>query len=169
MKINKKLLALAVVSGILLSSFTSKASTQQPSENMNLPLFANTRGYRNRNPLNLKRPPKAQFQGTKSYDDQNHVIFIDMKYGIRAALVDLRTKHKRGLNTIDKIIRVWATGNQAQYITYLVSKTGFGANDVLIYDKETYRKLVYWMAGFESVFGITAEDYNEAWTMAGNK
>lgn len=169
MKVNKKLLAVAGVLALIGYGYNASASVTTPSYMNALPLFASTRGYRNRNPLNLKKPPSGKFLGTKEYDDQNHIIFENFQYGIRGALVDLRTKFGRGLNTITKIIKVWATGNQVPYINYLASKTGFGANEVLKYDKETMRKLVYWMGGFESQFGITAEDFEKAWTMAGNK
>lgn len=65
-----------------------------------------TVGERNRNPLNVKG---AGWRGQFGSDPRGHAIFLSVPYGIRAAIVTLRTyRFAHGLNTVAAILSRWA-------------------------------------------------------------
>lgn len=66
----------------------------------------NTRGFRNKNPGNLRGP--TPWLGRVGTDPQGFAIFETMEYGVRALRVDLTAKLNRGLDTVQKIITVFA-------------------------------------------------------------
>lgn len=67
-----------------------------------------TRGYKNCNPGNIEQN-RDMFQGeVRPSQDKRFKQFRTMAYGYRAMFVTLATYNKRGLNSIDKIIRTWA-------------------------------------------------------------
>lgn len=66
----------------------------------------NTRGFRNKNPGNLRGP--TPWQGRVGTDPQGFAIFSTMEYGVRALRVDLTAKLNRGLDTVRKIVTVFA-------------------------------------------------------------
>lgn len=65
-------------------------------------------GLRNKNPGNLMYNANIRWQGQVGKDSKNRLIFDTMHNGIRAMARDLMTKQGRGLNTIAKIIPVYA-------------------------------------------------------------
>lgn len=66
------------------------------------------RGYKNNNPGNI-RINKDKFQGEiQPSKDRAFKQFQSMAYGYRAMFVTLDTYRKRGLDTIEKIIRTYA-------------------------------------------------------------
>lgn len=94
------------------------------------------RGIRNNNPGNLKissndwkgKVPKTQ--NTDGVFEQ----FISPEYGIRALFIDLRSKLNRGVNTIEKILPIYAPtteNNTAAYITSVENISGIARNKVL--------------------------------------
>lgn len=94
------------------------------------------RGIRNNNPGNLKissndwqgKVPKAQ--NTDGVFEQ----FISPEYGIRALFIDLRSKLNRGVNTIEKILPIYAPtteNNTAAYIASVENISGVPRNKVL--------------------------------------
>ena len=72
------------------------------------PIQSKVRGIRNNNPGNIRKTnikwAGEVVPGTDSAFEQ----FKSMPYGIRAMLVDIIGKHKRGLDTIQELINVWA-------------------------------------------------------------
>jgi hypothetical protein len=67
-----------------------------------------TRGYKNCNPGNIEQS-RDVFQGEIiPSQDRRFKQFRTMAYGYRAMFVTLDTYRKRGLDTIDKIVRSWA-------------------------------------------------------------
>lgn len=83
------------------------------------------RGIRNNNPLNLRRGSSWLGLVSGSPDPQ-FCTFVSMPYGIRAALVTLRTYHyKYHCNTIESIINRWAPssdGNDpSRYVAMVIS------------------------------------------------
>ena len=121
-----------------------------------------TRGIRNNNPLNI-RHGKSQWVGMRKVQtDKAFVQFTERVFGYRAAFVLLRNYIGRGVNTIGKIISLWAPpsdGNNTQaYIEYVSSTTGIDASHELAFaDKEKLVEIVRSMAHMES--GIV-EDYD---------
>lgn len=96
--------------------------------------MAQTRGYRNNNPGNI-RINKDKFQGEiQPSQDKAFKQFQNMAYGYRAVFINLDTYRKRGLNTIDKIIRSWAPENENNtqaYINSVEKWSGVPCNKVL--------------------------------------
>lgn len=158
---NKKTLIVVVIVVILIVSLSS--FTSQPKMGT---YIKNSRGVRNRNPLNIKKGGTTDWKGTTGYDDEGHAIFSSFVMGIRASLVDLHTKLNRGVDTIQEIVYAWALGNREQYIDYLTSKTGWTRSRVIKWEKEDLRKLVFYMGIFESTYSISAEEFEEAWKLA---
>lgn len=105
----------------------------------------NVRGLRNRNPGNIRNSSRYDWRGQVGKDEKNFAVFRDDFYGIRALARDLRTKHRRGLNTIRKIIEVYAppSENDTQsYIKKTAIRTKKGANEVLSLNEKNWLLLV---------------------------
>lgn len=83
-----------------------------------------TRGQRNNNPLNIRKG--SQWKGLVRTPEEKHFcVFSSMLYGIRAALVLLRTyKYRYHCVTISQIISRWAPPSENdtnKYIDMVVS------------------------------------------------
>lgn len=90
-----------------------------------------SRGLRNNNPGNL-RASGIKWKGAAGIDSANFVVFSSLDYGIRAMLIDLASKYKRGLNTITKILTVYAPpseNNTPAYIDFVSKMTGIAPNE----------------------------------------
>src|ERR1051325_1140718 len=101
------------------------------------------RGIRNNNPGNL-RPTGATWQGQTAVVD-NFMVFQDMFYGCRALGTDLSNKFFRGLNTVTKIINVYAPpmeNNTIAYINAVAKSIGVGVNDQLTWNRATLAKFM---------------------------
>ena len=111
------------------------------------------RGYRNNNPLNIRRT-ETRWQGQVDGDDKEFCSFASPVYGWRAALIILmRTYRKRGWNTIQEIIAHWAPDNEndtAAYTRNMVRLTGIPPDQVL--NMADYKPLAKAMARFENGF-----------------
>lgn len=111
------------------------------------------RGYRNNNPLNIRRT-ETRWQGQVDGDDKEFCSFASLVYGWRAALIILmRTYRKRGWNTIQEIIAHWAPENEndtAAYTRNMVRLTGIPPDQVL--KMADYKPLAKAMARFENGF-----------------
>ena len=82
--------------------------TPQPSRGTIPATGKPTRGERNNNPGNIRINPAWTWQGQMGADSGGYVIFNTVENGVRAMTKDLKTKIARGLNTIAKIIPVYA-------------------------------------------------------------
>ena len=111
------------------------------------------RGYRNNNPLNIRRT-ETRWQGQVDGDDKEFCSFASPVYGWRAALIILmRTYRKRGWKTIQEIIAHWAPDNEndtAAYTRNMVRLTGIPPDRVL--NMADYKPLAKAMARFENGF-----------------
>ena len=111
------------------------------------------RGYRNNNPLNIRRT-ETRWQGQVDGDDKEFCSFASPVYGWRAALIILmRTYRKRGWKTIQEIIAHWAPDNEndtAAYTRNMVRLTGIPPDQVL--NMADYKPLAKAMARFENGF-----------------
>ena len=96
-------------------------------------IMKTSRGIRNNNPGNLRissndwkgKVPKAQ------NTDGDFEQFTAPEYGIRALFIVLRCKLGRGINTIEKIMHVYAPTNENNTTTYIAAienMTGIGRN-----------------------------------------
>lgn len=159
---NQKIIVIVIVVLILYYSL-SKANTINPTTMQ--PLDNNVRGQRNRNPLNIKKGGTSDWLGTVGYDEQGHAIFSSVEYGTRAALKDIQGKINRGINTINKLVKIWAEANTDNYANYVATNSKIDKNKVLTFDKETMRRVVYYMAIWESKYKLSAEQYDKAWSL----
>ncbi len=95
------------------------------------------RGYRNNNPLNIRKSPQ-EFRGEITGEDKSFKSFSTMAYGFRAGLVILRTYiRKYKLDTIKKIINRWAPPSENDteaYIRFVCTKTGHLPEDIIYFD-----------------------------------
>lgn len=117
------------------------------------------RGLRNNNPGNI-RINKDTFQGeVDPSQDKSFKQFKTMAYGYRAMFIDLSTKLNRGLNTIEKIIYVWAPPNENDteaYIDQVVKLSGVPRKKILNkYSGDDYIEIVAAMSQVEN--GIKAD------------
>ena len=78
------------------------------------------RGYRNNNPLNIRKSSSAWQGKITPSGDSAFEQFISMDYGYRAALRTMRTYiNKYGANTIEKIISRWAPPSENNTLSYI--------------------------------------------------
>lgn len=95
-----------------------------------------SKGLRNNNPGNIRRS-SDNWQGKIPHSqsqDAEFEQFYEIKWGLRALMIDLRTKINKGLNTLNKIINVYAPpseNNTQAYIANVADWTGYGSNQVL--------------------------------------
>ncbi len=161
---NKKLVIVVIIVVLLL--LYSQVTQANPLSTIMQPLDDTVRGQKNRNPLNIKKGGKTDWQGTTGYDSYGHAIFSTVELGLRASLIDLKGKIARGVNTIQKIVNVWAEANTGAYANYVASNSKIDKNAVIKFEKETMRKIVYYMAIWESKYKLSAEQFDTAWTLA---
>jgi hypothetical protein len=115
------------------------------------------RGLRNNNPGNIRKSP-TKYVGEIDGNDQSFKTFKSIEYGYRALLRDLRNKINRGLNTVDKIITVYAPpfeNNTQAYINYVCKKMNIEKNTLLTIDKQTLISLCAAISTHEN--GIEAD------------
>lgn len=159
---NKKNIIIGlIVLGLFLWVYSLQAMPNLSLGKSNL----TTRGSTNKNPLNIKKGGSTDWKGSTGYDSYGHAIFSTYQYGIRAALVDIRGKINRGINTVDKLVRIWAEANTGNYSNYIVNNSKLTHGGTLKFDKVTMRTLTYWMAIWESKYYISESEFNGAWNM----
>lgn len=115
-----------------------------------------SRGFRNNNPGNV-RPLSGgrKWIGQTGVDyagsKEGYVIFDSMQNGFRAMARDLQVKINRGLNTIEKIIPVYApaadNNNVGAYILAVSKNSGIAHNKPIA--REDLSKIVAAMARHE--------------------
>lgn len=92
------------------------------------------RGLRNNNPGNIRKGGDV-FQGEiVPSGDTAFKQFKTMAYGYRAMFVTLDTYRKRGMNTIDSVIKRWAPpseNNTETYIKKVADWSGVPRNKIL--------------------------------------
>jgi len=99
-------------------------------KNVERPLWWETQ-----NPFNVRFAAGNQWEGQIG-GLNGFVKFRDIKYGVRAGLIILRTYYYRHkLRTIKSIISRWAPPNEndtQSYIDFVSMQTGFSPSDVLL-------------------------------------
>lgn len=80
-------------------------------------------GIRNNNPGNIRPSDKYTWNGAVGVN-KGFVVFQDIEHGIRALAIDLFNKNARGLNTIRKIISVYAPPSENNTEAYIASVCG---------------------------------------------
>lgn len=135
-----------------------------------------TLGFRNNNPGNL-RVTSAAWVG-KLWDNRGKGFerFINMRYGLRALLINLSTGHKRGVNTVQSIITKYAPAsdgnNTAKYITDVAKALGVNPNAKLSLTKSVHiglaKAIVKVETGKDAAL-LTDADYLDAYDAISHK
>ena len=82
-----------------------------------------TLAEQNNNPLNVKALKYDTWQGQIGIDKHGHVVFDTPEHGIRAAAYVLKNYSMRhGIDTVQGIVKRFATGNQEAYVKFLCHK-----------------------------------------------
>lgn len=133
------------------------------------------RGIRNNNPGNLRKT-NIMWQGkVVPGTDASFEQFKTMALGIRAMLLDIIGKHKRGLDTIQELINVYAPpieNDTTGYVNSVSTRTGIGRNVVYAPTKENFIKIAKAMAYIENgpdALLIPDKDWSEGWRMASSR
>jgi hypothetical protein len=98
-----------------------------------------------------------------------------MPYGIRAMLVDIIGKHRRGIDTIQELINVWAPpceNDTASYVKNVAARAGLPATAVFTPNKANFIAIAKAMAFSENgadALLIPDSDWNEGWRLANQR
>ena len=110
------------------------------------------RGIRNNNPLNIRKTDTLWVGQKRDGTDKSFVEFEKPEFGYRAATKILRSYAKRGIVTLEQIIKTWAphTENPTDsYVRFVVKHSGLRKDTTIKYDD--YRiKLFRAMTLFEN-------------------
>lgn len=95
-----------------------------------------TRGERNNNPGNLRYEPSIPWLGLAEppHDAGGYCVFQTPGMGLRAAARDLLSKWRRGLNTVQTIIDVYAPPNEnntAAYVKDVCDRLGVNPDTII--------------------------------------
>lgn len=85
-----------------------------------------TRGFRNNNPGNIRHGSPWVGLATNQ-NDPDFCTFVDMKYGVRAIAVILKTYGDKGFDTVREIINRWAPwieNNTSAYVAAVSVQMG---------------------------------------------
>jgi hypothetical protein len=99
-------------------------------------------GIRNNNPGNLR--PGDSWKGMVG-TNKNFIVFENVAYGLRALAIDLTNKRKRGLDTITKIISVYAPPSENNTVSYIKAVSDFfdiPADQKISLNQDTLKKFM---------------------------
>lgn len=160
--------------GLVVIGNVAETETETP-ENMTTNHFNDQslpRGYRNNNPLNIRKNAANAWKGKViPGDDPAFEQFVSMAYGYRAGLKLLRNYIGGGNNTIRKIINTWAPpsdgNNTSSYVTHVAQRTGIGADTIISRDdRERLCKIAWAMAWSENGYPpATMDDIYAGWAL----
>lgn len=131
-----------------------------------------SRGIRNNNPLNLRRNDRNAWLG-KIYitGDKDFEVFSAMVYGIRAAMVNVRTLCRRHLGlTVQGLIKIWAPAedgnNPKRYIQLVCTRSGLMPTQRVDYrSRELMCNLLYEMTFVENGEYVDRQIFYDAFDM----
>lgn len=113
------------------------------------------------NPLNI-RSTKTKWNGeTTKVDNVGFEQFDTIESGLRAALINIRTYLKRGINTPKTIISTWAPESENptnNYIKFVCDKGGLKPDQKITFSNADMKKLVIPMSRFEQGKDVISED-----------
>lgn len=130
-------------------------------------------GLRNNNPLNIRissNPWKGKLTNRPPGTHPAFEAFQDVYYGIRAAIVNLRTHYKRGNTTLLQLINIWAPpadkNDTPAYVKFVSERTGIPPAAAFSWEKENVVKIITAMSAMENgTDTIKFEHVRRAWDM----
>ncbi len=159
--------SVAIVTSLLVTSFIKYRIGMKTNNflgNMSMP-----RGYRNNNPLNIRKSSSNWLGKITPGTDPSFEQFKNMGYGYRAALKLLRNYIRAGHNTIEKMISRWAPENENNTESYIanvckrsgISRTAMVNGD----DKDSLIAIAYAMSISENGTAPNRSDIEAGWEM----
>lgn len=132
----------------------SKGTDKQPDMKPNGGTKSGVRGIRNNNPGNIRKGSQRIWEG-EIYPgaDPSFSEFKTMAYGVRALLIDLVNKHKKGLRTVQSIIYKYAppTENYSKvYAEFVADRMGLDVNEAFSMTPNNWIKFAKAIARFEN-------------------
>lgn len=125
------------------------------------------RGVRNCNPLNIRQG--SRWLGLASHQDSEFCTFTSNVWGVRAACRILHSYAKRGIRTVEEIIRTWAPPSEnatSKYIQIVCSRTGFRPDHQIdVYDEDTMVALLLAMAWVECSTVFDESEFRQGFHM----
>ena len=131
---------------------------------------AQPRGLRLNNPLCIRKS-KEKWLGKVPTNDPDFEQFRDIFYGIRAALVILRTYtgRKYRFRFVSDIIRRWAPANEnntKRYTEFVLTKSCIQPNEVITFsNKNQICRLAWAMAAYECGVQVPFNYFERAYAM----
>lgn len=130
-------------------------------------------GIQNNNPLNLIYTDKSKWKGLAGHNGR-FCVFVSMPYGLRAAILNLRSYNKYGVCTLKAIVSRWAPpveNNTTGYIRRVCQETGWADSyKPNLYDEKDLHTLLRAMAlvecGSAAKTHITDAHYKQAIMLA---
>ena len=114
-------------------------------------LIGKSMAFQNKNLLNVKNSWGGnKWKGQIGTDRFGHAIFSDWEYGIRAASIVLKNyANKHEIDTVQKIVKRFCTGNHQTYIKFISKKLNVSPDEKIDILKRM-PELLKAMARFES-------------------
>lgn len=126
------------------------------------------RGIRNKNPLNIRKGSK--WRGLATEQDKEFCTFINMEWGVRAAVKILRSYARRGIHSVSDIIQTWAPpieNNTNKYIQVVCSRTGFlPTHTINVYDENEVVALLMAMSYVEVATVLDEKIFRKGYNLA---
>lgn len=133
------------------------------------------RGIRNNNPGNLIITSSTWVGKLTDGKDAKFERFVNMRYGLRALLVNLKNQFPKGFNTVSKIITKYAPANENNtkaYIANVCQDLGVSATAVLNPTQGTIlalsKAIVAIENGKDAAALLDTSDYSDAWDAIGH-
>ena len=128
------------------------------------------RGLRNNNPLNIRISGQNWRGKIKDNTDGSFEQYESMEWGIRAAIVIVRTYiRQHHLNTPAAIIRRWAPtveNDTKKYIDFVIDRANLYRNEQISSNsKFQILRLLAAMAYYENGVEVPFEHFEKAWSM----
>ncbi len=126
------------------------------------------RGLRNNNPGNLRITsiPWVGKLSKAENTDGAFEQFRSLKWGLRAMILDVRSKISKGLDTIEKLLSVYAPkleNDTANYARIVAQRSGLKTGQRLTATKEVLSRLVLAMIRVENGITLSQADFESGW------
>lgn len=150
------LATILIGSAVFMWVYSTGRGTRNNQNSNNMSNQQLPRGYRNKNPLNIRISAANKWQGeVENNTDGSFEQFVAMEYGYRAALKLIRNYiTKDGLTTVAQIISKWAPNNEnntSGYINRVCNTNSWVPAKVIdAYNAQDMADLVYAMAIVEN-------------------
>lgn len=120
------------------------------------------------NPGNIRKSNDLFIGEIQPSSDAAFKEFANMSFGYRAMFKVLDSYRRRGIYTIDRIVRRYSEDNQQAYIMFVEQRTGFGAYEEIPNTKQAMVRLVAAMSRFENGIEPNLYEVQKGWDIKEN-